>query len=270
MGFAVYKPSSPGSLRSIVSSSPYPGIPISRELSSLNLVVLEHTMSGLEQTQGRWVPLVLSLLAGLSTCLGAAIVFVLRRDPSNKQQALSHGHMSFSLALAGSVMVTVSFLSLLPESFSVDDTASFTLLSIKTRLFWQRVAEFVLGCAAYWMLSKCVFPEPASLLSVAGDESSVPLPPLTRISSRGQPELNGLRARASVMTPDYPVSSDADNDGTKSLVTWNTFSAGTDLTSQEARRAWRLALLMFVSLAVVSHAFHSVCQGRSFSRKCVE
>ena len=59
-------------------------------------------------TDSGWMPLYLSTVAGMYTCLGAAVVFYhpqLKSDPNIRD--VGPGTMCFSLALAGSVMVTV-------------------------------------------------------------------------------------------------------------------------------------------------------------------
>merc|ERR1719197_1939702 len=55
----------------------------------------------LRQTDDIWLPLWLSLLAGLSTAIGGAIVLLMKEQPSSAA-------MSGALSLAGSVMVYVS------------------------------------------------------------------------------------------------------------------------------------------------------------------
>ena len=63
--------------------------------------------NGMEQD---WkFPLLLSFLAGASTCAGAAIVFVFNAKQIERS-------MSFSLSLAASVMITVSLISIGPEA----------------------------------------------------------------------------------------------------------------------------------------------------------
>ena len=86
-----------------------------------------------------WTPLLLSTIAGMSTCVGALIVFCHPIDDEehnitdnnesdnlvggggNKKfrirgkRRVSPSTMAFSLALAGSVMITVSVVSLGPE-----------------------------------------------------------------------------------------------------------------------------------------------------------
>jgi zinc transporter ZupT len=126
-------------------------------------------------------PLTLSLLAGLSTCLGAAVVFCARGGGSNDntdgtgtatsktKSPLTDAHMAFSLSLAGSVMVTVSVVSILPESFQDESYVDgFRFLSFGSVLFLQRCFSFLVGCALYALLSKCAFPEPDAILGLDG------------------------------------------------------------------------------------------------------
>lgn len=61
-----------------------------------------------------WPGLVMALVAGLSTVLGAFIVFCLPTD------GVSPNVMSFGLSLAAGVMISVSVLELLPEGNGVD------------------------------------------------------------------------------------------------------------------------------------------------------
>ncbi len=102
-------------------------------------------MKGSIDADAGWMPLVLSTIAGMSTCLGALIVFChpiededdehnnsesdkliadsnISSSSKNKNRFRMRGRrkvspstMSFSLALAGSVMITVSVVSIGPE-----------------------------------------------------------------------------------------------------------------------------------------------------------
>ena len=120
-----------------------------------------------------WTPLILSLMAGLSTSLGAAVVFCAapsstsKSDGSRNQKGsvISHARMAFALSMAGSVMVTVSLVSILPESFSDEETGT-QFLAIGSRLFMERCISFAVGGALYLALSKCAFPEPDSILGL--------------------------------------------------------------------------------------------------------
>jgi len=291
-------------------------------------------------------PLLLSLCAGLSTCLGASVVFFADRgagcartgsDKKNERQRkrppLSHRHLSFSLALAGSVMVTVSFYSMLPESFSADEPAASSptpffiggsFLSIRSQLFWERVASFLAGCGLYWLLSKGAFPEPDAILGLDGDgtqhdknhgdenssdttkpsaahselendapgemeslvdrESGMDIKPSAASKGKQQssavaanlcPERLRVRASSSLHNStkeDDIIESSIHSDGGEEFETFadlhndndndkqkrggfccrcnRSSFQGKDLPSTEARRAWRVAMLLFVSLAV--------------------
>ena len=110
-----------------------------------------------------WMPLYLSCLAGASTCLGAAIVFM---NPN-----ISSNTMSFSLALAGSVMITVSVVSLGPEC--LQDPAfqqQYRILPLFSLMFLERLVSFTLGCLSYRLLSYFTFPEPEELIAIGLEE----------------------------------------------------------------------------------------------------
>ena len=130
--------------------------------------------------QSFYLPLILSTIAGASTCIGAALVFCFSPSAISKL-------LPFSLSLAGSVMVTVSIISVGPEcvkDISWDEIKKNLVgLIIKgfssnsgnggyTKTIWstmnmsrsltlllERLAWFVAGCIGYWCLSKLVFPE---------------------------------------------------------------------------------------------------------------
>ena len=95
-----------------------------------------------------YFPILLSCLAGASTCVGAAIVFWL--DPIQIRKS-----MSFALSLAGSVMITVSVVSIGPECW--EDITTWGM-------FGKRLVSFLVGCMSYYALSKYLFPEPPEAL----------------------------------------------------------------------------------------------------------
>ena len=123
-----------------------------------------------DETTNDWkFPLLLSCLAGASTCVGAAIVFVL--EPSTIQQ-----HMSFSLSLAASVMITVSVVSILPEccwdgvlvvlNEGGEGESGVVTKTIDVALLIERVCSFALGCGIYAFLKQVIFrelPDPEDL-----------------------------------------------------------------------------------------------------------
>ena len=130
--------------------------------------------------QSFYLPLILSTIAGASTCIGATLVFCFSPQVISK-------FLPFSLSLAGSVMITVSVISVGPEcvkdlswedigenivkillriygNSNQDGAASTTIgtvlpLSESFTLLLQRFVWFVAGCLGYWCLSKLVFPE---------------------------------------------------------------------------------------------------------------
>jgi ZIP family zinc transporter len=116
------------------------------------------------------MPLYLSSLAGASTCLGAAIVFW----HPQRHKIGAPNTMSFSLALAGSVMITVSVLSLGPECLrdvtSIPSSSSssshypFQIMPLWSSMFLERIVSFGMGCFLYWILSYFAFPDPESLV----------------------------------------------------------------------------------------------------------
>ncbi|KAG7371426.1 zinc transporter-domain containing protein [Nitzschia inconspicua] len=109
-----------------------------------------------------WVfPLLLSCMAGASTCVGAAVVFCF----SSQQIKQS---MSFSLSLAASVMITVSVISIGPECLhgilTVTNGDSM-LHSVNVWLLLERLLAFGAGCGGYFLLSKLLgtIPDPEQL-----------------------------------------------------------------------------------------------------------
>lgn len=115
-------------------------------------------------------PLMLSFLAGASTCVGAAIVFCF--DAKQIEQS-----MTFSLSLAASVMITVSVISIGPEC--LEHVVTFndsTHVTIDLWLMGQRLLSFGAGCFGYWLLSKALaaFPEPESFFVKSNQQPQSP------------------------------------------------------------------------------------------------
>lgn len=234
--------------------------------------------------EGVWSQsLLLSVLAGASTCLGAAVVLVRPRSAG----PLRKRHLAAALSLAGSVMMTVSCVSLLPEALEGPDGV---VLDLWSWAMLQRVASFVAGALLYGLLSKCAFPEPEAILGFEeehateknddnGNEEGVPLVQIKEASTKRA--FLRIRSQASSATstndeekasnnttdtvpaaatspmnspssPQTERSTEARNASSSSSSSswWYTFSSGHDLTSTDARRAWRVTWLLFISLAV--------------------
>ena len=122
-----------------------------------------------------WVfPLLLSCLAGASTCVGAAVVFCF--EPSKIRKS-----MAFSLSLAAAVMVTISIISILPEVFGdvvvrekdlrqEDGNTNlillfhdnYTVTVLNYYLLVERLFFLGIGVAAYLILAKLLvfLPDP--------------------------------------------------------------------------------------------------------------
>lgn len=276
-----------------------------------------------------WTPLYLSTLAGMSTALGAAVVFLhpVTYDENSKypRRNVSPGTLCFSLALAGSVMVTVSVISIGPECLA-DPGNDRRWMSVLSWPFAQRALSFAAGWLLYVLLSKS-FPEPeeiieaslmadgvvaagggSSPLRVAGGansgsggaaalvegggiregdvESGVGSPPkpssyeapdrLTpspkKDSSRGRGQLvrrsdsSFYSARSTISDSDSEAAASApllerqsSKKGKKggsslsggaltSMESFASFASGDDLGTRDQRRAWRVSMLLFVSL----------------------
>jgi zinc transporter ZupT len=285
-----------------------------------------------------WTPLYMSGIAGMSTCLGAVWVFF-QRPPAEKdgsrrvnspRSVISPSTMSFSLALAGSVMVTVSVVSIIPECLKLDiyppTDDSYHMIPIMSTAFLHRVVFHVAGYVLYFLLAKFAFPEPDEILglSTKSDEEKGELVALTesspsdhsssqqhfdvesagetkRASSPGtarnrrmkerrqQSGVNDVkqieitsrssgggstslrahmeRGMSSNMTGSDESETneeEAENKKPDCMRTLSRYSSGADLESSESKRAWRVAMLLFLSLAV-----HNFPEGLGENFYCV-
>jgi len=227
-----------------------------------------------------WTPLYLSCIAGASTCIGAAIVFIQPRSKKTSQRIVPPGTMAFSLALAASVMVTVSIISILPEVFmdeSVQEGDAYKMIPFYSMDMLCRILFIALGAILYFGLSCCLsVPEPEDLLHsknfdvVLGSTGCglSPASSTTEMASLISCDSNSLSAEFAEFDHDSPhmklaqktnlvgklVLCDSDlldpmvhNCANSICSKWTT---GGDLESNEQKKAWRVAMLMFVSLLV--------------------
>jgi len=321
-----------------------------------------------------WNPLILSTIAGMSTCLGALIVFChpveddedngtdqetaqLTDDTSDVNegegsQPLNHERrkfpiklkgrrrvspstMAFSLALAGSVMITVSVVSIGPECLAassmpqnadlgngVDENSFFvfgiTLMPFYSWVFLHRVLSFGLGCLLYFLMSKYAFPEPEEILSThsetllntagvhsaaggqlsfsdsskCSDEEDEELQPC---SSPNGFDTNSIRSKAEstpaslmrrggssiemeTFTTERKGKDEPSPGKSKGVIfrqssmdqqSWISYlrnlTTGSDLATSEARRANRVAMLLFVSLLI-----HNFPEGLAVAASALE
>ena len=249
--------------------------------------------------EGQWQPLYLSCIAGASTSLGAAIVFyppILRnsqdQDDGNKLR-VPPGMMAFALALAGSVMVTVSVLSILPECLHDDSVKSgnFHMIPVFSRIMVWRICFFLLGGISYVLLSWVLqLPDPEDLLHsndfavLMGNESrkvdfdddnnnhECIRDATDENNFMKERKLNsGMvltdRNGSTTRTRKQAVKSDVWKSVPSSSATVNIrkWSSGGDLNDKEQRKAWRLAMLLFVSLLV-----HNFPEGLAVAASAME
>ena len=298
-----------------------------------------------------WNPLILSTIAGMSTCLGALIVFCHPLEDviddndeeiaqlndvtgasstqrtlsvkSKRRRKVSPSTMAFSLALAGSVMITVSVVSIAPECLAASsmptnvlmDTEAnsffifgITLMPINSWPFMHRFLSFGMGCFLYFLMSKYAFPEPEEILSthsatllnssqiqrsfsdnskISDDESdnqqSSNKHTSESVGSKTEPNSSSLMRRGgssveyslemkSLSSNDDPspgktkaVFRDNTDDHKSWLSCIRSFTTGSDLASAEARRANRVAMLLFFSLLI-----HNFPEGLAVAASALE
>ena len=298
-------------------------------------------MKGSIDADAGWTPLILSTIAGMSTCLGALIVFChpvedeedfnntesedLIEDKATKRRFQMRGRrkvspstMSFSLALAGSVMITVSVVSIGPECLAAssmpqnehmaDEENSFfifglTLMPIWSMTFLHRLISFGTGCLIYFLMSKCCFPEPEEILEQNTHLFSTPRAMSSSSSSSIKSsdsegdidiELSTKRNDKEIVVSPGPVSLQRRSGGNKEetltirhvtnspstkkgamrrspidrikcCIWMRALTTGSDLASSEARRANRVAMLLFFSLLL-----HNFPEGLAVAASALE
>jgi zinc transporter ZupT len=165
----LWQPLLPASWQPLLGCS-IPKIPIVMSLANAFHSASDHIA---QSDRPEWFfPLLLSCMAGASTCVGAAVVFCF--SPTQIQRS-----MSFSLSLAASVMMTVSCISIAPECWhgivthepeTADvlvgmPTTTRTTMIVHWWLLVERLLAFGLGCGGYVLLSKLLaaMPDPEHL-----------------------------------------------------------------------------------------------------------
>ena len=197
-----------------------------------------------------WEPIKLSTLAGLSTCVGASVAFVVSADDcTDTAKSTGNKHtvgpdlLAFSLALAGSVMITVCLVSIIPECLSIDnanvesgssDTWNIFGHIFASQLIRQRAVGFAVGWGVFALLSQwlAILPEQDewSGLLLVGDDN-IPLAPANNVgvTLAGSQVDNGIK------------SSIIDDT--------NTHLDNAQSTSKQ-QSSWRLTILLFLSLLI--------------------
>lgn len=228
-------------------------------------------------------PLLLSFLAGASTCVGAAIVFLF--DAKQIERS-----MTFSLSLAASVMITVSVISIGPEClehiFAYDDTTQ--QVTIQLPLLGERLLSFGAGCFSYWLLSKALaaFPEPESLFFLQPKKPQTQTDEATEMA-------NLIASRSHSSTSDSPnkrnnsspnkTSSSMTSQRNKTPDSLRRTNSRIQVEQQEnvyedskkskeeassKKRSWRVAMLLFFTL--LFHNFpEGLAVGKLFGSICM-
>ena len=118
-----------------------------------------------------WEPIYLSTLAGLSTCVGASVAFFVGGDDDDDRKVgVTPDLLAFSLALAGSVMITLCVVSIIPECLSSAENANIGSNEetwdifghvFSSQLLLKRTVGFVVGWGVSALLSQwlSVLPE---------------------------------------------------------------------------------------------------------------
>ena len=244
------------------------------------------------------------------------------------RRKVSPSTMAFSLALAGSVMVTVSVVSIGPECLAassmpqnaqntdLDKENSFfifgiTLMPIFSWVFLHRLLSFGAGCLLYFLMSKYAFPEPEEILSthldsvqnsrasLSSDKSSddehdnqctitdsTVSKKITGKSTAINLNSDSSLQRRGMGTEDVEVATSSTNGGKSKGVfrrppaermqccgstiascisSLRVFTRGTDLATSEARRANRVAMLLFFSLLI-----HNFPEGLAVAASALE
>ena len=260
----------------------------------------------LASSEIEWEPLYLSTIAGLSTCIGAAVVFCQPQNERDNSRIVPPDTMAFSLALAGAVMVTVSVVSILPEVLMDDEGeageySTYKMIHILSWTMFYRVFFYGLGSGLYFCLSSLLnVPEPEEMIDdvlflsenvssnsernsnnnydleaemvelMSNDApSTTPTKNTTNTTTTMEMKSHGihenveespLRERRNQNHPglEVPPSPGDDNGKAKikggnsssERITLSAWTTGEDLVSDDKKKAWRVAILLFISLLV--------------------
>lgn len=167
-------------------------------------------------------------------------------------------------------MVTVSAISIILECLTDDSfhDEQFHMIPIFSSIFFMRLASFVIGGALYFALSWAMnVPEPEELLeetlgiSHANeshlDDGDIEIQPFIE-NDRGQTSPSSRMKKGEhldhmgVLQPPSPGNNGKNktNGGGKAYNGVSAWSTGQDLQSKEQRKAWKVAMLLFISLLV--------------------
>jgi len=246
-----------------------------------------------------WEPIKLSTLAGLSTCIGASVAFVVdgdddvddvdvavqqddnykssiaktddkaitvtgerNRPEKNASSLVKIGPdlLAFSLALAGSVMITVCIVSIIPECLLIDidvnrggagdsnvDVGAATTTTwnifghvVSSQMLLHRTVGFVIGWIVYALLSQLLtlLPEEDEwsnlLMGEEDDDDNINIPVLDSTNDMGiKSDMDGT---TTIVNNDNNDNTHRDN------------NAQSTTSSSSKQSSWRLTILLFLSL----------------------
>lgn len=170
-------------------------------------------------------------------------------------------------------MITVSVISIIPECLreEVEGDNSYHMISLLSAKFCYRLAFHVLGYVLYFLLAKFAFPEPDEILGFTTDIShsvdSLEQEELLRTPSSDSNTSTKARNRrldsrltyAGDDLENHNCKDDNNKENSKNDLfrSLSRYSSGADLESSASKRAWRVAMLLFVSLSA-----HNFPEGR--------
>jgi len=246
-----------------------------------------------------WEPIYLSSVAGASTCLGASVAFLVpmihkwrndgkkysinetdvglrsERDDDVNSAIVGPDLLSFSLALAGSVMITVCLVSIIPECLDIEDRKAAAVVESFDDILLRRFIGFGIGVGVYALLSQLLnkLPEEDEWGDLLGDAFDLTNDNHTQMETLPQTEAYTGKEAIFYQQMNYtPTSviqshhnrlsipslpSPSINESTKSLSSTKSdigkhpIDNHPDLSMNNPQRKqspWRLTLLLFLSL----------------------
>ncbi len=191
-------------------------------------------------------------------------------------------------------MVTVSIISIIPECLLDDsinnEDGTFHVIPLYSMMMFWRMFFFLMGAALYFGLSWFFnVPDPEDLLhsenfkvlaGAAGrkqdiemtlvdteqDEETKPLNiSETGLEGRHSPSYTTTRSRKQPQTPKRDLSEASRNKNISLSSGLSAWSKGGDLKSKEQRKAWRVAMLLFISLLI-----HNFPEGLAVAASALE
>ncbi|KAL9178583.1 hypothetical protein ACHAXT_001921 [Thalassiosira profunda] len=220
-----------------------------------------------------WEPIALSTLAGLSTCVGASVAFLVDNTADGaSNEGVGPDLLAFSLALAGSVMITVCIVSIIPESLSVGIESvqgDFEVFGhvVSKDLLLQRTLGFAVGWLVYVSISQLLtlLPEEEELSGLMIRENEAPAVPATSFAVDGELEQSAPKQQSSMRLTTLLFLALLLHNFPEGLAV--AFSAATDL--QMASMPTASAPSQLASIVALSIALHNIPEGIAIAIPCM-